>query len=494
MIFDKTSRSYSDLADESRCLGAGLISLGLRPGSRVGLLSRNCGAYFELLAACGFARTVLTPVNWRLAPGEIALVLKDANIDILFVSSEYLHIALDLMNDLGRAGRLILLDGTPPHLVRAYEDWRRPFEAVGAALPQANAGDVLLQIYSSGTTGAPKGVELTQGNMLASAKQTLHGLVGPWSADDRLLIPLPLFHAGALLTASYALFTGATSIVLKDAEVEALMSAAEHYRATKMGLVPALIQRMIGSATFRKERFATLDTIIYGGSPITSDLLHRALAAFDAGFVQLFGSSETFTVGTALSPDDHRDAALLATCGRPMKGIDIRVVRVDGSEADCDEPGEVLIRSPTVMKGYWRQPDQSAEVLRDGWYHTGDIGSLRQDGVLAICGRLRDMIISGGENIYPLEIENALSAHADVADCAVIGVPDERWGEAVIAVVVPAAGARPTPESLIAHLRERIASYKCPRSVILVDALPRNASGKVLKRVLRQTHGLGAVV
>lgn len=487
-VFGEKVSSYAQLAKDSNRIASALARMGLEPGSRAGLLSRNRDAYFTLLGGCGAARAVLTPVNWRLAPDEIAFILKDAAIEVLFVSSEYLDIAKSVMVRLGRSDRIILLDGAATAPVLDYGQWVEDSPEDDASA-EAQADDVLLQIYSSGTTGVPKGVELTHSNMLAAAQQALHGPVGDWLSDDRLLIALPLFHAGALLTASYALLVGATSIILPDAEVEALMAAAETHRVTKMGLVPALIQMIIDAPSYRADRFPALDTIIYGGSAISSDLIRRALTAFDAGFVQLFGSSETFTAGTVLSAEDHKNPARLSTCGRAMQGIDIKVVRADGSPAEVDEPGEVLIRSRTVMKGYWGLPDQSAEVLKDGWYHTGDVGSLGSDGFLTIRDRLRDMIISGGENIYPLEIENVLSEHPDVSDCAVIGIPDDRWGETVMAVVVAKAGAKPAPDALIDHLRNRIASYKCPRSVAFVDALPRNASGKVLKRVLRDSYG-----
>ncbi|GAD59413.1 long-chain-fatty-acid--CoA ligase [Brevundimonas abyssalis TAR-001] len=484
MFQDKTT-SYRALAEIGANVGAALIATGLSANDHVGLLAKNTDAYFELLAGCSQARCVLTPVNWRLAPDEVCFILKDAEVKVLFTSAEYLEIAIGLAAEIG-IKRVILLDGEPPEGVEAYLSWRETGTDVSLATP--NADDVLLQIYSSGTTGSPKGVELTHANFLAAADQIRYGMVGRWEPEDRLLIALPLFHAGALLTASYALLAGAKCVVLRDASIDVLLETAERHQVTKVGFVPALIQLLIDHPEFRADRFSHLDTVIYGGSAITPTLLQRALAVLPGEFVQLFGSSETMTAGTVLTGADHLIAERVVTCGRAMQGIDIRIIRADGSDADTDEPGEILVRSATVMKGYWRRPEQTREVIVDGWYHTGDVGSLDAHGYLTIRDRVRDLVISGGENIYPVEIENVLIQHPEVADCAVIGVPDTRWGEAVKAIVVPAPGVEPGGDRLIAYLQERIARYKCPRSVAFIEALPRNATGKVLKRVLRETY------
>lgn len=468
-------------------VGAQLNRDGMVPGDHVGLLAKNCDAYFELLAGCSYAQGVLTPINWRLSADEIAFILKDADIKILFVSSEYCDLAHKLMGDLGRSDSLMVLDGSERSDCAHYPGWRDGAVADGL-VRKPEGSDVLLQIYSSGTTGTPKGVQLTHTSILAAAEQVRHGLVGNWNDQDRLLVALPLFHAGALLTASYALFAGSASIILADADVDALMQAATDHRATKIGFVPALLRAVIEHPDFSADRFPALDTIIYGGSPIPPEILQRALEAFRTDFVQLFGMSETFTAGTVLTGPDHHHAGRVTTCGRPMHGIEVRVVRPDGSEAEADEPGEILIKSPTIMKGYWRRPEQTAEVLQNGWYHTGDVGSIDAEGYLTIRDRLRDMVISGGENIYPAEIENVLMQHPQVADCAVIGIPDPKWGEAVKAVVVSAPGAPQDAEALIKFLQGRLARYKCPRTVAFTGALPRNATGKVLKRVLREAN------
>lgn len=484
--FAGRSLTWSELDVIGRCIGAQLNREGIKPGEHVGLLAKNTDAYFELLAGCSHARCVLTPINWRLSADEIAFILKDAEIRVLFVSSEYCELARQLLDDLNRETRLFVLDGPERSDCTHYPVWRDCASVEGLAGAPASS-DVLLQIYSSGTTGSPKGVQLTHASVLAAAEQVRHGLVGDWSDEDRLLVALPLFHAGALLTASYALFAGATSIILKDADIDALMQAASDHRATKIGFVPALLRMVIEHPNFSADRFPALDTIIYGGSAISPEVLQQAMQAFRTDFVQLFGMSETFTAGTVLTGSDHRDPARVNTCGRPMHGIELRVVRSDGSEAETDKPGEILIKSPTIMKGYWGRSEQTAEVLQKGWYHTGDVGSIDASGYLTIRDRLRDMIISGGENIYPAEIENVLMTHPEVVDCAVIGIPDPKWGEAVRAVVVSTPGAPQDAKTLIEFLQGRIARYKCPRSVAFTDALPRNATGKVLKRVLRET-------
>lgn len=487
VVFGDRRITFSELKAVGQRVGGRLAREGAAPGTRIGVLSKNTDAYFELLAGCSAARCVLTPVNWRLAPDEIAFILKDADIEDLFVSAEYLDIVRPVMTDLGRADRLFLIDRSQAPGCISYPEWRDGAEDV--TIPEPEADDVLLQIYSSGTTGLPKGVELTHANLLAAVSQVRYGQLGRWSDKDRLLIALPLFHVAALLTAGYVLLGGGTSIVLKDADIDGLIQAAERHKVTKVGFVPALIQMIVDHPSFSAERFATLDTIIYGGSSITSSLLQRALRAFRADFVQLFGSSETFTAGTVLTGPDHHVPSRVTSCGRPMPGVEVKVVRSDGSEADVDEPGEVLIKSPTVMKGYWRRPEQTREAIQDGWYHTGDVGSFDAEGYLTIRDRLRDMVISGGENIYPVEIENVLIQHPHVADCAIIGVPDTRWGETVKAIVVPAPGAPQDGEALIAFLQGRMARYKCPQSVSFTDVLPRNATGKVLKRILRETYG-----
>lgn len=487
VTFGARRLTYQALETAGRRIGRRLQSQGIGLGSRIGLLAKNCDAYYELLAGCSAARAVLTPVNWRLAPQEIEFILRDADVQALFVSSEYLETASRLMSAMGRGDRLFLLDGAAAPDVTDYAVWSEGAEPLDPL--ETDAKDVLLQIYSSGTTGAPKGVELTQANVLAAADQIRHGMVGRWTDQDRLLVALPLFHAGALLTASYALLAGAEAIVLRDADVGALLKAADDHAATKVGFVPALLQGVLDHPAFTPDSLKDIDTVIYGGSAISAELLDRAVMRFGPAMVQLFGSSETFTAGAVLTGPSHLDASRRGSCGQAMSGIDIRILRSDGSEAATEEAGEIVIRSPTVMKGYWGRPDQTAEVLQNGWYRTGDVGSLDEDGYLTIRDRLRDMIISGGENIYPAEIESVLSRHPQVADCAVIGVPDERWGETVKAVVVPATDQRPTPESLISYLQDRIARYKCPRTVVFVDALPRNATGKVLKRVLRDVHG-----
>ena len=464
--FQGRTRTFAELDDSSSELAAGLVrDLGVQRGDRVAILDKNSDAYLELLLALDKAGAVGVPVNWRLTPPEVSTVVGDADPAALVVGDE-------LRASADQVRCRVLGFGELP---RGGADPRRDHEDA-----------VTWQLYTSGTTGLPKGAMLTNLNLL--------GLIGPlgWEAPElqegaRALVAMPLYHIGGCGWAMAVLTQGCTAIVLREVIPHELLQVLVEQRVNSAFVVPAVLLFLTQVPGVEQLDFSALRNIHYGASPIAQDLLRRSIDVFKSRFTQLYGLTETTGAITALRHDDHRGERLLS-CGRPMFAADIRVVDPLDQDVPAGEIGEVIYRGPGMMRGYWRRPDDTATAIRDGWFHTGDAGSLDRDGFLYIRDRIKDMIVSGGENIYPAELEGILMGHPAVVDVAVIGVPDERWGETVRAIVVRRPGAELAEEELIDWSRERLAGFKRPRSVAFTDAIPRNPSGKILKRELRETY------
>ena len=491
LVFEDRTTTWAAFDRQTNQVAQQLLATGLAPQSRIAYLGKNCDRFFDVYLGAAKARMVLVPVNWRLAPDEIAFILKDAEARILFVGADYLPLVEGLRQAVPGLQAVIAMDGAHPGC-QAFTDWRDAGDATDPSLP-ADSEEVALQLYTSGTTGLPKGAELTHRNTLSALSYSAAGYLGRWTQDDVCVVPLPLFHAGGVSYGMNAPYAGATLVLLREAQPALILEALARHRVTKLGLVPAVMQFMLDHPDCAKADFSHLDCITYGGAPIPPALLRRAVQVMGPVFLQMFGMTESATLGTALQPRDHNPALpeRLSSCGQVLPGIDLRIVTPDGRAALPGESGEVLIRAPSIMKGYWKRPSETEQVLRDGWYHTGDVGYLDADGYLFIQDRLKDMIISGGENIYPAEVERALGDHPAIAESAVIGVPDAKWGETVKAVVVVRPGQQLTEAEVIAFARGKIAAYKCPRSVDFATALPRNPSGKLLKRVLREPYWAG---
>jgi acyl-CoA synthetase (AMP-forming)/AMP-acid ligase II len=346
-------------------------------------------------------------------------------------------------------------------------------------------------MYTSGTTGFPKGALLSHRQLLvASASFEMVADTGAAVHDDDVaLVAMPLFHATGTCWVLAAMYVGTTIVILSRPDIAGIVAAIVQHRITRLVLVPAVMLAISLHLETVPADLGSVRLLIYGASPIPLGVLRRALVAFpNAGFVQVYGATETTGAVTYLPPEDHDPAGntRMRGCGKPYPANEIRIIDGDGNGLPLGEVGEIIIKSPTNMTGYHNQPEATAKVLVGGWYHSGDAGYLDADGYLYIHDRVKDMIVSGGENIYPAEVENALHEHPAVADCAVIGVPDAKWGEAVKAVVVKKAEV--TAAELIAFARTRIAGYKLPKSVDFIDALPRNASGKILKKDLRAPY------
>ena len=488
IVFEGRMLSYSALDDRVARAVAALRSLDVAAGDRVGWLGLNHADYIVVMAACFRMGAVLVAINARLVAREIAFILGDAGIGVLISETQFLPVAEAAQATAG-VSAIVLVDAA--HGSRsAFDDWIGGFTAE-TATHVVEPDDIALQLYTSGTTGFPKGALLSHRQLLGTiAKGRLTGEAwGHWDADDIALVAMPLFHIGGSGWALHALEAGATMVILPRPDIAGIIDAVARQRITRMFAVPAVLLAICQHLETAPADLGALTELYYGASPIPLDVLRRSMAAFpNAGFIQCYGATETCGTVVYLPPTDHDVAgnARMRGCGKPFPGNEIRIIDSDGQALRPGEVGEICIRSVSVMTGYHRNPQATAKAVDDGWYRSGDAGYCDADGYLYIHDRVKDMIVSGGENIYPAEVENALHEHPAVADCAVIGVPDDRWGEAVKAIIV--ARELVSPEELMAFARARIAGFKVPKSVDFIDVLPRNASGKILKKDLRAPY------
>jgi acyl-CoA synthetase (AMP-forming)/AMP-acid ligase II len=486
LTFEGVASTYHDLNQRATRVANGLLGLSDAVQGRVALLDKNSDAFYELWFGAAKARKVIVPVNWRLAPAEVAYIINDATAEALFVGAEFFPVIDQIRRQLGTIKRIVALSGTHPEW-ESYRAWRdrQADDDPQLATPR---DDVAIQLYTSGTTGHPKGAELTHANLLAALAAAPEWY--PCTAADVSLACMPQFHIAGSVLGLLSLNRGARTVIMRETAPAEILRLIPAERVTLTFLVPALLLFMLQTPGCQDVDYSSLRRIVYGASPIAVDVLRAALTTFTCEFCHLYGLTETTGVVTCLPPEEHAltDSPRLRSCGKPLSNAEIKVVDIDDVELRSGQVGEIVVRSPQNMHGYWNRPEATAATIRDGWLHTGDAGYVDADGYLYIHDRVKDMIISGGENVYPAEVENVLFGHPAVADAAVIGVPDARWGEAVKAVVVLRATRPATEAELIAYCRERIAHYKAPKSVDFVESLPRNASGKVLKRELRAQY------
>ncbi|MFI5662589.1 long-chain-fatty-acid--CoA ligase [Streptomyces sp. NPDC051684] len=493
LVEGERTLTWSGLDARSNRAAQALLAAGLEAGTHVGYLVRPGLLSAELLVACAKAGLVATPLNWRLSERELTAVAEDAELGAILAQAEFLPGARAVRTAL--SGIPLVTDGAAGPDEYAYEPWLR---ARPAADPGGGAQDtVFLQLYTSGTTGLPKGVQLTLGNVSADEEQLAEA---GWSQESVGLYAMPVFHIAGTGWLILALCTGARSVALPDLEPHKIIELLERHRVTHSFFVPAVLHLLTALPDVRKHDFSALHTIVYGASPITPALLRRSMEVFGCRFMQKYGQTESAGSVTRLLPEDHAlegpGTTLLRSAGNTRPGIDVAIADpATGEHVPPGTVGEILTRSRHVTPGYWKRPKETTELFTaDGWLRSGDAGYLDKDGYLFITDRIKDMIITGGENVYPIEVESVLAEHSAVLDVAVFGTLDERWGEAVTAAVVLRQDAAPVgADDLVAFTRERIASYKKPRHVHFVDELPRNPSGKLLKRVLRQRFDGGGV-
>jgi long-chain acyl-CoA synthetase len=487
-------RTWREFEARVARLAGGLASLGLAPGERVGMLALNSDRYLEYFFACAWGGFVFTPINSRLAPPEVAFWLADSECSALLIDDVFAPMLPAVRPSTPALRHIIRVgDGAAPEGARAYED----LVGGGAAIPDAGKGgdDLAGIFYTGGTTGRSKGVMLSHRNLIANAL-----FCGAAFGFDETVVYLhagPMFHLADGASTFLVTALGGKHAFMPRFEPGQFLETVAKHQVTASLLVPTMINMVVSHPAVEAADTRSLRFVLYGASPMPEAVIRRAFEALPhTGFVQAYGQTEAAPCMVYLPSEFHTlegpKAGRLKAAGRAALGCEVRIHDLNDIEVPRGTVGEICGRGDNVMLGYWRQPELTARALRNGWLHTGDGGYMDEDGFVYVVDRVKDMIISGGENVYSAEVEQALYQHADVAECAVIGIPDDKWGEAVHAVVRLKPGKTPTPEALIAHCHALIANYKCPRGVTFrAEPLPLSGAGKILKTELRKPYWKG---
>ena len=491
--FEGRQTSFAEFDVLTNRVANALRAQGVRPRERIAYLGKNSDIYFELLMGAMKANVVMAPVNWRLAGPEIAFIVEDCKAPVLFVGPEFVGLIDKIRPQLPSVRTFIATESSAPGWLN-YTAWRDAQSGDDPNVPISRQ-DIAIQLYTSGTTGKPKGAMLSHANFLNLVETGKDEKPdwNKWTEDDVSLVAMPIFHIGGSGWGVMGLYHGAKGVIAREFDPTKVLDFFEQSGITKLFMVPAAMQFVVRQPRARQVDFSRLKYMLYGASPIPAALLKECIEVFGCGFVQMYGMTETTGTIVALPPEDHVEGLdRMRSAGKALPGVELAILDVNGNRLPPGEVGEIATRSGSNMAGYWNLPDATARTLgADGWLRTGDAGYMDSDGYLYIHDRIKDMIISGGENIYPAEVESAICDHPDVAEVAVIGVPDEKWGEAVKAIVVMKQGKTATGTDIINFTRERIAGFKTPKSVEFIEALPRNPSGKILRRHLRDPYWAG---
>ena len=476
VVCEGNRRTYAELGTRCRRLAGALRARGLATGDRVGVIGLNSDRYLELYLGVPAAGFVLVPVNSRLAPAEMRAILADAGVSVLFADADYPG-AADVK-------QVLTMPGDYEDLIAAAD------EASEANGGRPTENDLAALFYTSGTTGAAKGAMHTHRTLVASA---LHFMATwPFDRQTRWLVASPMFHTGGIIGTLATVWAGGTHVIMPRFDPDLALDLIEREAVTHTLLVPTMLAAAAGAQLARPRDVSSLRYLSHGASPISAETLRKARRAFPrAELLHVYGTTEATPITTLLPHEELvLDTPRIRSCGQPATGVEIRIIDSAQAEVKPGTVGDILVRSASVMAGYWQKPEATAEVMRAGWYLTGDLGYRDDEGYLYLVDRAKDMIVSGGENVYSTEVEDALAIHPAVEEAAVFSVPDPRWGESVYAVVF---ARRPvTADELVDQCRQRIAGFKVPRHVELrSEPLPKSAAGKILKRELREPHWAG---
>ncbi len=490
IVQDSFRQSWAELDQRSNRAANALTAAGVGAEDRVAFLDKNGFEYFEILFGCAKLNAVTVNINWRLAPPEVAWIANNAEANVFLFGKEFADTIDKIRDDLPSGMTYVCLtgvDGEGDDRFASYEDWLSDDASDPGVEPAAD--DVAFQLYSSGTTGLPKGVMLSNDNLFA----LLPDASDTWgfTPDMVSMVAMPLFHIGGSGWAMAGMFNGGTSVIVRELDPAALITLIGEEKITHGFLVPAVFQFMLMMPNVDDGDYSSLEMLVYGASPITEEVLAASIKKFGCQFAQAYGLTETTGAIVTLPPEDHDpdgpNKHRLRSCGKPNSNVELKIVDPDsGDEVATGEVGEIIVRTNQNMVGYWRNEQGTKDSFtEDNFFRSGDAGYLDEDGYLYIHDRMKDMIVSGGENVYPAEVENALMKHPAIGDVAVIGVPDDKWGEVGKAMVVKAADQDPSAEEILAFAREHLAGFKIPKSVDFIDEIPRNPTGKMLKKDLR---------
>ena len=482
--FNDKEMTYKEYDSKANRVAQGIIQEECMPNARIAILAKNSDYYAEILYGTIKTRTALVGINWRLAAPEVVFVINDSKSEILFVGPDFYKLIENIEDQIPSIKKIVAMDENHP-IWESYASWRDGQSKDNPNLVGEFEDDVI-QLYTSGTTGHPKGVRMTNKNLLASTPMVEKRWGADWHEKTVNFVLSPLFHVAGSNIVVMGIIFGCKNIIIPEPDPTKILELIESEKIETAFMVPALILFLLQHPNCSKTDFSSLRQIVYGASPIAQDTLLKAVEVMQCDFWQVYGLTESTGIGTTLSPADHNvDLGKLRSCGKPYPGVEIKITDESNNTVGHNEVGEILIKSDVIMKGYWNRPEANDNSIIDDWFYTGDAGYLDEDGFLYIHDRVKDMIISGGENIYPAEVENALMSHPDIADAAAVGIPDDKWGETVKGFVILKHDSNITEKEIIAYTKDQIAAYKCPSSIDFITEMPRNPSGKILRRELR---------